>query len=314
MSTKIVLNGYDLSNFQLKKFIKKDELNIITKYDFSFDEADIDVPFETRELLRQNVVDAIDIFENGVHIYTGYLESKVLDFATKIMSIKSVPFLDLFSKLERSYAQTTAVNVMKQLYDILFVELPEQYELEEMFRKATALEGLDFIIDTDGDTTNVMKLLLDICEWFDVALYFKGLTLKSKIVENFPATAIDVTSLLVKKPVISELVEEFYNKITVEYKNSVGGADKSVSSGSGDIELKIDLSDIYVTDAVAQLIADRKRSVRQKFYNESKFEINNGHLFKVGDYVSFDNYIFLITSLQEEELTTSLEVIGVEAT
>ena len=313
----IFLNDKDITGFQSERFIQTEELNTIETFDFVFNEIETPVPLDFLNFLSKSIDNVITIKnDKSEDIYKGGVFQKTLDFSTDIMKVVSYPFISQLDAIEDTYAQTDYVNPIKLLKDILDDNIPRYYTVNDFIGFKESLTGINAYIDTNSDTINIMNLLLQICNLFCVSLYLKRTEMNVFVIGNFPDDALDVSNYFITKPVLPELTGVYYDYLTFTYKNSTGGAEKTVTSGSGNIKKSIEqTADIFMDDTSAQNLADRLISIYSKNYYNFEVPAQAGFPSSVGEFVKYStkygDFIVLITSKEETPNQINLKGIGV---
>ena len=157
-----------------------------------------------------------------------------------------------------------------------------------------------------------MSYLISLASAFDVGIYLKGLEIFLIDPSIFPPSATDISDYLIEKPVLKERPDLFIDKVKVTYESSVGGGENTVEAGTGEIELVEALSNAYMNSTSAGILAARKFAMYNKYYYETDMLINKNIIIEPGGFIEYDNYIFLITSREEQSTSFKISVIGVE--
>ena len=308
----IKLNGYDVTNYQTTRFLLNEKINVITDYDIATSEVKLEIPRESDNLIIGRAADLITVTKNDTDIYKGTIDYKVIDFKMDKIQIISQPFINLLSKRNDVFAQTSFKNVIEVMRDLLADYLPRYYTVGKFLGLKTRLDGINIFLNTNTEEINIMSYLISLASTFDVGIYLKGLEIFLIDPSIFPPSATDISDYLIEKPVLKERPDLFIDKVKVTYESSVGGGENTVEAGTGEIELVETLSNVYMNSTSAEALAARKLAMYNKYYYETDMLINKNIIIEPGGFIEYDNYIFLITSREEQSTSFKISVIGVE--
>jgi len=314
---KIILkvNGNRVDSYSKSGFTEKQELNILTKgYDFAFDGIDFDVPLDFTEHFSRG--SEVARYENLVKVYKGYVSGQKFNLRTQRAEIKSLPYTDLFSKYSEAFT-LSARNPMLMLRYFFDEFLPVEYRVGNLVRLSGHYPNVPVAIDTDGGNENVKAIVGALCEAYDVGIYNDGLTINAFAAPMYwPKAAEDITPLLVEQPEITEESDNYYTRVELTYKTDKTAGEATVTSGSGDLTLTYDMGSLYVSAAVAQLIADRKKTITEKVYYSIEATLIKSMALAIGSYFMLDDYIFVLTSKQRsrEDGKWTIGGIGIKIT
>lgn len=309
---EIKVNNIDITSQQQTQYRENNELNIIDGYDYDFDGVTAEMPLEFRNNL--NGRDIVEIFKKSVKVYKGYVTNRLLDFKRQRLQIESLPLTDYMNKYVAvlALAAQNPTKIIRYLFDTY---LPSEYTIGNIIAESNKLSGINVSVDTGTDTINIKSLIAELCETFDIGIYKDGLTINAFAVPTtWPKAALDIEDkkYLIYHPQIKEKTDKYYDKVILTYKTALGGADATVTSGTGDLTLEFSLDNTFCTAAIAQLIADRKLSIVNRNYHTVDVPVTRDCLLTLGDYFEYDNYIFVVTGLEKSSKTQyTLKGIGV---
>jgi hypothetical protein len=87
-----------------------------------------------------------------------------------------------------------------------------------------------------------------------------------------------------------------YNKVVLTYKNAVGGADKTVTAGTGKLVKSVSADNIYMDDITAQNLVNRQYKLFLTPWVSMTQSVAKE--FKIGDRVSYSGYNFFVYSVE----------------
>jgi len=306
---EIKIKGRPITADQEKKFSENNELNIIDGYDFAFDSVDTEMPLEFRDKFLGG--DKLEVFKNNIKVYKGYISDRTLDFERGRLEVKSLPMTDYMNKYTAAF-DLSADNPVKLINYFFNVYLPAEYRVGNIIAQSNKLSGINVALDTDGALENVKALIGELAEAFDIGIYNNGLTIEAFAVpEYWPKKALDITGYLVRQPVIEEKTDRYYDKVILTYKTAVGAADATITEGTGDLTLEASLSNTYCSAAVAAIVAERKFNIVHKYYYTFSATVSKDLPISLAGYFMFDDYVFVVTGLENGAVSYELKGIGV---
>ena len=309
---EIKINGIDITAHQQTQYRENSELNIIDGYDYDFDGITAEMPLEFRN--NMNGRDIIEVFKNAVKVYKGYVTNRLLDFKRQRLQIDSLPLTDYMNKYVAvlALAAQNPTKIIRYLFDTY---LPSEYTIGNIIAESNKLAGISVSVDTGTDTINIKALISELCETYDIGIYKDGLSINAFAVPTtWPKAALDIEDkkYLIYGPQVKEKTDKYYDKVILTYKTALGGADATVTSGTGNLTLELTLEHTFCTAAIAQIIADRRLAIVNRNYHTIDAPVTSDCLLKLGDYFQYDNYIFVVTGLEKSSKTQyTLKGIGV---
>jgi hypothetical protein len=313
----LFLNGKDITKYQAERFFLNEELNIIDSWDFNFSGLESYLPIKLYNYLfehAENIIEAKN--EKDVSIYQGKIWKKSIDCQAGLFNLQSIPFIDTLSTSFNAYAQTIAKNGVDILKALLEDFLPSQYSIINAVGVKAFFKDINIYLDTDSKDENIMALALSICELLKIGIYFDGLNIKFFPVVSFPLTAKDMEPYIIEggKPFIDELPDLYFDQLNFKYKNDKAADEEIITVGDGNIIQEFSVGNsIYMTDAVAALIAAKHLEIGMKKYNSFVCSVKRNAPFVLADYFTYTTIsgTFLGVIRKKEYEGNQIQITGI---
>ena len=316
------INNKDVTNFQLNRFTQQEEMNVLDRYDLSLTNIAITCPFSVGNIFLTGFNDVITITKNNLNYYKGWISGKRDNYLNRQYYLDVTSFLSLLSKRTAIYNLSVA-DPITQIIAMLTPELPttlkEQYTISPKSGfLSLQYTNMPFSVNSNGNEVNIINTIIDICKLFDIGIFIKGTSINLIPFGSFPKNAIDINDTTrfpeglpyIANAELTERRDVFYDNVSLNYYNSVGGAQKTVTTGTGLYTEAVSTNNIFMTDAVAALIASHKQGIKNVLYRESQFRMTNQISLGIGDYFKYNGYVFLIKAREEKLAEVIFKVIG----
>ena len=320
-NVKLFCNGNDITQFLIKRTIETHELNVLTKYDISFDDITFDVPFSATEqvVVRNDLTDKITMTKNGITFFIGFIKEQKIDFSTEVISYTSTPIFFLTNKKEAIFMDKSPVAVLNQLYNLFSLALPQGYTISpSIFNYKSEVPDIAVGIYpyTNTNSLNIMSTILSLLELIDFGVYFEGTEIHVCPLSKYPTTAFAIDGIIQKQLSLSQLQSFMFNKINVNMKQNYSDNNPytytATASATQELSKTYEASDFFGSATTGNALANRKLLLYNNLYYESNFVVPKDTEIMVGDYVSYKQYIFLVTKTEAGTLTTKVSVLGLK--
>ena len=310
----VLLNGKDITAVQIKRFIQKNEINFINSSNLSFNNIDIIVPFDAKNVFyKDSNDDIVTIKQNGVAVFKGFISAKEKDYSTNNYNITASQLLSAASKTNVKIADTISTPPVQRLLSLITDFLPPDYIMPKTTGLDGLFEGVTIQINTGTNDTKLLDVILTLCEMLDIAIYIDDkLNINLIPLPLQFQNGVSILPTLTTQPKIKELKEYYYDAVSFTYKTAPEATEAIITAGTGETVLNTNYSNIYITAASAQSLANRKLLLRERVYSEAEFILNKQITINIGDNFIYDNYNFICVSKEETLSDYKIKGIGVE--
>jgi len=167
----IFLDGIRITNYQMKTFVQQDEINVLDSFDIAFNDVEVELPIEWFDFLRKNISSFIEIKDGNKVLFLGEVYQKQIDYNKNKLRISSFPYIKNLAYKQREYNQTVYGNAIVLLNEILKNEIDSRYTLQDFVGLQAIFSDFLIALNTDGDTDNLMSIVLTLCEFLNISLY-----------------------------------------------------------------------------------------------------------------------------------------------
>lgn len=308
----ILLNNNDVTNLQKDRIQLIQSMNIIDTYSLGFNSIVFDVPIEM-SLYKIPPQNNIIIKQGNVIYFQGYPSGESNNEITQIKKITCTPFLNLLSKFQVAYSDTDIFDA-KQLIINRFTDivssLPKPYNVFPWIINGSYLDGIKIGVTGNGYGIEIFKPLFELLHigvylWNDTLFLFA-------VPENLLAIpSDDITNFLIAPPSAIDCMDEYYYDIfTLNFTLPGGAGNNNVSAGAGSLAKKLTASGLLIDTISAQLIVNRNYNLLNQVWKKTSFDITKNC--KIGDYLGYNDYVFIVTSVQEKYNSYGIKAIGLK--
>lgn len=291
------VNGEPVYGYQLKRPVRKDVMSMLTSYNLNYSSLELSIPLNYKSLLFDRAdQNTVELLYNGKIIFSGYPAGSSVDYGqgNGTLILNAVPWIGLVSKSYSTYA-IGAAKPAALLAEIIS-DLDARYIVASNVHNDVS--GIEIAVNTNGAETDDIGVINSICELLCMGVFLNGFLLEAFMLpETLAAGEELVPGIMVgKQPRFDSITSMDYDKITLTYKNTVGGAEKTVTAGNGRLLKNVSPTNIYMDDASAQNIVDRQYALFSTPWQSLEQAVSKE--FKIGDRVSYGGYNFFVYSVE----------------
>lgn len=322
-SYQLLVNDTDVTSFQKDRLSFNQEAGIISAYTVALSKLSFEIPCEKEKLLLPAPQENRFILKQGNNvIYQGYFENKNINECLKIITVESMPFLNMLSKDPVTYADTgtqPVTSVLLSKLTALVAGLPVPYAVNPYVINGGLLAGINVGINTNNNSQNAIDIIQNLLDLFDVGLMLWNNTLYFyAIPENLQIqTAKDITGLVNRLPEdIKDLTGVYYDNFILICKQINGyGYSGTVSSGGGAVSKSLNTDNVFFADVdSAQNTVNRKSNLYSTVWKSASGNVKRETNFKLGDIVkiqgAINTYVFIVAAIEDTYNSWKLELFG----
>lgn len=307
----IKVNGQPVQGYKKHEFSMTERVNFFDSFDFSLANVTLNLPKDLYSVINLDAMNHIEVYDacNNLLVYgTGY--KPVYNSYEQRIELEVVPALAELAKYENVFVENS-LDTGTLMRALLSPHIKQPYTLG-LFPTS----GIQTAVNST-DVTNTSALIQNLCEVSQTGLAIRGNAVSAiEFPRAWPQQVMDVTKspFLKSRPAaITPKVEYIYDKVTVSYFTHKGATAASISSGSGSREKLYDVPEpLYITGAQAERVAVLHHKIfNRQYWQCDNFECSSDLDLFVGDYIGFEDFVFMVYSKTMSEAQTVYGLIGV---